>query len=133
MALCAPLMDEHRFEHCRVVINVTARWLSTTFSDGAELIAAPNMDAESIARARSLGYCGSDSYAVWAMTRDHELLHTLIAEAQGHPWSPTLHAVAHGYALAPGVVEQEERVVLFAQRLRNVGLEPILGSSQLLR
>lgn len=60
------------------------------------------------------------------LTRDHDVLHTVTAEAQGRPWSATLHAVAHGYSLAPGLVEQVERLVLFAQRLQNVGLEHIL-------
>jgi hypothetical protein len=49
-----------------------------------------------------------------------------VAEAQGHPWSATLRAMAHGYSLAPGVVEQEERLVRFAQRLSNVGLDCVL-------
>ena len=60
------------------------------------------------------------------MTADHDLMHALIAEAQGYPWSATLHAAAHGYRLAPGVAEQEERLVLFAQRLSNVGLSCVL-------
>jgi hypothetical protein len=61
------------------------------------------------------------------MTRWHDLLHTVIAEARGEPWSPTLHAIAHGYQLAPGVNEQEERVVLFVQRALASGIDAILN------
>ena len=60
------------------------------------------------------------------MISDRHLLHTLVAEAQGHPWSAALRAAACGSKLAPGVVEQEERLVLFAQRLSNVGLDCVL-------
>jgi hypothetical protein len=60
------------------------------------------------------------------MTSDHALLHTLVAEAQGRPWSATLRAAARGYKPSAGVVEQEERLVLFAQRLSNVGLDCVL-------
>lgn len=84
------------------------------------------MDEEFVARARSLGYSGSDEAAVWATTADHDVLHTAMAEAQGNPWSARLHAVAHGYALAPDAVEQEERLVLLAQRLKNAGLRHIV-------
>ena len=120
---------EHRFEHCRVLIDVDSRTVTTSFEDSLALVACPNVDAESIARARSLRYGGSDEAAVWATTRDHDLLHTVMAEAHGHPWSATLHAVAHGYRLAPGVVEQEERLVLFARRPQNDGLEHIVRGS----
>ena len=117
---------EYRFEHCRVVIDPDRRRVTTRFEDGAEVVTCPNLDHESIARARSLGYRGRDEAVAWAMASDHDLLHTLIAEAQGHPWSATLHAAANGYKLAPGVVEREERLVLFAQRLSNVGLDCVL-------
>jgi hypothetical protein len=51
------------------------------------------------------------------MACDHDLLHTVTAEAHGHPWSAILHAVAHGHRPAPGVVEQEEHLLPFTQRL----------------
>jgi hypothetical protein len=117
---------EYRFEHCLVVIDPDGRSVTTRFEDGAEVVARPNLDGKSIARARSLGYRGSDDAVAWAMTADHNLMHALVAKAQGHPWSATMHAAAHGYRLAPGVVEQEEGLVLFAQRLSNVGLDCVL-------
>jgi hypothetical protein len=117
---------EYCFERCSVIIDPEGRTVSTLFEDGAEVLTCPNLDHESIARARSLGYRGSEEAVVWAMTADHDLVRTLVAEPQGHPWSATLHAVAHGYALTSGMVEQEERLVLLVQRLANVGLDCVL-------
>lgn len=101
----------------------------TQFDDGAIAEATPRFDAESISRAHALGYTrnAGNRQAVVEMTRWHDLLHTLIAEARGEPWSSTLHAVAHGYQLAPGVNEQEERVVLFVQRVLASGIDAILN------
>ncbi len=110
----------YQFRHCTVQIteHQQARHVATIFTDGTKTTAIPNDDPESRARARSLGY-GQHPEAVWQMTRWHDLLHTVIAEAEGHPWSPTLHAVAHGYDLAPGVAQLEERRVLLVQHLLN--------------
>jgi hypothetical protein len=128
MSLSLADTDElvYRFAHCRVLIDPDGRSVTTRFEDGAEVVARPNLDQASIAQARSLGYRGSDEAVAWAMISDGHLLHTLVAEAQGHPWSATLRAMARGYKLAPGVVEQEERLVRFAQRLSNVGLDCVL-------
>ena len=112
---------------CRVEIDDDARRSETVFDDGSRLPAAPVMDSENIARARALGYRGSDEEAVWEMTRHHDLVHTLIAEAEGWPFSPTLHAVANGYELPPGTSVREERLVFLVQRLLNVGLEEVLA------
>jgi hypothetical protein len=114
---------------CHFVIDDEARRAETIFDDGSRLPAAPVMDAENIARARALGYTGSDEDAVWAMTRHHDLVHTVIAEAEGWPYSPTLHAVANGYALPPGTSQREERLVFLIQRLLNVGLDEVLADS----
>lgn len=65
LSLPDPRTFEHRVEHCRVRIDPGSRSVTTRFGDGAELVACPNLDEESIARARSLGYRGSDEAAVW--------------------------------------------------------------------
>ena len=122
LSLADPGELEHRFEHCLILIDPDARRVTTRFEDGAELVACPNLEEESADRARSLPYRANEA-AVWATTRDHERLHTVMAEAQGHRWSATLGAVAHEYRLAPGVVEQEEHLALFDLQLQNVGLE----------
>lgn len=122
---------EFRFKHCRVRIfsePSASVHVVTRFDDGREVHAIPMMDAESIERAHELGYGGTDHHAVCEMTRWHDLLHTVVAEAQGEPWSPTLYAVAHGYELAPGVVEREERLVLFVQRALSQGVGLLLAA-----
>jgi hypothetical protein len=111
---------------CRFEIEDGRRRARTVFDDGSELVAAPVMDPENIARARSLGYTGSDADAVWEMTRHHDLVHTLLAEAEGFQFSPTLHAVANGYEMPPGMSQREERIVFLIQRLLNVGLVEVL-------
>jgi hypothetical protein len=122
-------VEKHKMKNCRVEIDDDERRAETIFEDGSRLPAAPIMDAENVARARALGYEGSDEDAVWAMTRHHDLVHTVIAEAEGWPYSPTLHAVANGYTLPPGTSQREERLVFLVQRLLNVGLEEVLADS----
>jgi hypothetical protein len=111
---------------CRFEIHEHKRRATTVFDDGSELTAAPVMDQENIARARSLGYKGTDEEAVWEMTRHHDLVHTLLAEAEGFPYSLTLHSVANGYEMPPGMAQREERIVFLIQRLLNVGLAEVL-------
>lgn len=114
-----------------VEVDEQARTVTTTFADGARLTASPSMDAENVARARALGYRGSDGDVVWAMTRDHDPLHTVLTEAQGWDTSMTLWMAAHPAVVATGEVrlemEREERTVLLIQRLMNVGLAPVLA------
>jgi hypothetical protein len=124
-----PPVETHRMKNCRFEIDDERKRAETVFDDGSRLPAAPQMDSENIARARALGYEGSDEEAVWAMTRHHDLVHTVIAEAEGWPWSPTLHAVANGYTLPPGTSQREERLVFLVQRLMNVGLDEVLADS----
>ena len=116
-------------KRCRFEIDDENKRARTVFDDGSELVAAPVMDSENIARARVLGYTGTDEEAVWEMTRHHDLVHTLLAEAEGFPFSLTLHAVANGYELPPGTSQREERIVFLIQRLLNQGLEPVLRDS----
>jgi hypothetical protein len=119
-------MEVHKLRRSRIEIDDERQRATTVFDDGSELVAAPVMDDENIARARTLGYSGSDAEAVWRMTRHHDLVHTLLAEAEGFPFSLTLHAVANGYELPPGMSQREERIVFLIQRLLNVGLDEVL-------
>jgi glycerophosphoryl diester phosphodiesterase len=63
------------------------------------------------------------------MTRDHDLLHTVLAEAHGLPTSPTLHAVARGHQVHPLQADIEERSVLLMQRLLNAGVAGVLPTT----
>jgi len=123
-------VETHRLKGAVVEIDDEAQRAKTRFNDGSELPAAPVMDPENIARARSLGYGGTDEEAVWDMTRHHDLVHSLLAEAEGFPHSLTLHAVANGYELPPGIAEREERIVFLIQRLLNVGLAEVLQDGE---
>ncbi len=122
-------MEVHNLQRCRVEIDESRQRARTVFDDGSHLVAAPVMNDENIARARSLGYEGTAEEAVWAMTRHHDLVHTLLAEAEGFPFSLTLHSVANGYELPPGMAQREERIVFLIQRLLNVGLAEVLQDS----
>jgi hypothetical protein len=122
-------MEIHKLQRCRVEIDEDERRARTVWDDGSHLVAAPVMNDENVARARSLGYSGAPEEAVWAMTRHHDLVHSLLAEAEGFPFSLTLHAVANGYGLPPGMAQREERIVFLIQRLMNVGLEEVLQDS----
>ncbi len=119
-------MEVHRLRSCRFEVDDEQLRARTVFDDGSQLVAAPVMTDENIARARALGYRGSSEEAVWAMTRHHDLVHTLLAEAEGFAFSLTLHAVANGYELPPGMAQREERIVFLIQRLLNVGLAEVL-------
>lgn len=92
----------------------------TSFEDGASCHGVATFDQEQHDRARALGY-GEGEEAVWEMHREHDLLHTIVSQAQGWPWSPTLWAAAHGVTLPPGIIPQEERLVFLAQRIGNEG------------
>ena len=116
----------------RVVIDEERRCVTTTFDDGSEVVAVPNYDAESYARARSLGYqprAQKRSAVLWDLTRDHDRLHTLLAEAQGYPVSLALWFAAHpGEEMRAAdrvMTSLEERTVLLIQRLLNEGLEVV--------
>jgi hypothetical protein len=123
-------MEEYRLKHCRFTIDDEARRVETIFDDGEVVAGTPYHDEESIARARALGYAGTDEEVVWQMTRHHDLLHHLVAEAEGQPWSAVMHAVAHDYDVPPGVGEREERIVFLLQRLLNVGLDGVLAEAR---
>jgi hypothetical protein len=89
---------------------------TTTLSDGTVLTATSNYGREHAARARDLGYEGSDSEVVDAMNRDHDATHQHVARMLGLEDSPTLWAVAHDEPINPELADYEERVVFHFQR-----------------
>ena len=60
LSLADPDELAYRVEHCCVLIDPDGRRVRTRFEDSAEVIARPNLDEDSIARVRSLGYRGRD-------------------------------------------------------------------------
>lgn len=114
----------HRFSACLVRIFAAERYLETVFADGTKVPAAAGDSEADVARAHALGYGGD----TWAMTRDHELLHTSLAENAGLSYSPTLWALAHGEPMPPDV-QREEGLVLHVQRLINRGWPAILAET----
>ena len=114
---------EHQFRNCVVRLWPDERYMQTRFPDGTFCPAVPVLNAESQARARSLGY-GED---LARMSVEHELAHTVLAEAYGLPHSPALWAVAHGEA-PPHNAQLEEATVLGLQRFgREKAWHPILN------
>lgn len=101
------------------LVTITQRSVLTRFVDGTQVDARAVYDPASLAMARDLGYQGSDLAAVDAMTREHDLMHTVLALAGGLPCSPTLWRVAHGLELDDDDVRREEQTVLDAQRRAN--------------
>lgn len=96
-----------------------SRTVTTGFGDGGELRAAPVMDEESVARARSLGYRGSDEAVVWAMTCDHDRIHMELAQAEGSQWRRVLHGVVTGEHACSDEAHREECRVFYVQRKVN--------------
>lgn len=119
-----PPLRIHHFRHCLVFECSEARWLETRFADGSKVPAAPEPTDEYLARAVALGYSGDDP--AWECCRAHELMHTLIAEARGWPWSSQLWALARGIEYDGW---REESLVLGFQRWLNDGThDPVLDA-----
>lgn len=100
-------------------VDHDAKVVTSTWQDGTTLVSIPPYDDESTARARALGYEGSDEEVRWQMTVYHDACHHVYATALGLPSSEHLYAIACGERSADG--DQEERAVLLLQRAMNVG------------
>lgn len=119
--LWAPHLITYKVGGTRVTVDEARQTVTTEFANGLSLTATPGDTSEDEARATALGYCD-----VWAMTREHDLLHALVSDALGLSHSPALHAVAAGEAMAdPQMGDFEERIVLLLQRALNVGRQII--------
>ena len=103
VGLAARLTRTLKFEHCWV--NSTPGYTESCYHDGTKVTATPEDSEQYRANTVAFGY-GTDTAA---LSREHEILHTFLAEALGFGSSPTLWAVAHGQTgnVAP-VWEQEE-------------------------
>ena len=111
------------FSSCYVRYFPATHFTETIFPDGASVPAAPTSTDYYCDMAHRLGY-GSD---LAACSREHEILHTFLAEAQGLPYSDVMWAIAHG---TEGEIplwqrECEEGVVMDFQRYLN-GTDPHL-------
>ncbi len=105
---------------CIVRVYPAARYLETIYPDGSMLPAAPHDTDAYRQTARACGY-GVDT---WALCREHELLHSLLAEERDLCQSPTLWDVAHGVApdaAQLAVHHREESEVLALQLYANTG------------
>lgn len=104
-------------------VTVGPSWVHTRFDDGAEVHAHPDGSSEQTHIARALGY-GDD---INRMNAEHDLLHTLVADARGWSHSKTLLGVAHGQYAPREISDDEERIVMLIARLLNVGLDGVLA------
>jgi hypothetical protein len=102
-------------------------YLETVFT--LKVPAAANYDQQSVDRAIALGYQGD----TWAMSRDHELLHSLIAEQRGEDYSHVLLGVAYRELggdkeriVSPLSSWQEEILVLSVQKYIRLGVVNVL-------
>lgn len=102
-----------------VEVEIGERDVTTRFPGGAVLHACPNYDAESIERARELGYSGTDREVCDAMTREHDVLHSMIAALRGQPWSATLYAAATGTEVPEEIWRPEEALVFDVTKALN--------------
>ena len=89
----------------------------TTFADGSVLEAVPHDTADYSDRAASLGYDSADD-----MNREHDVLHSYLADALGWPCSPTLYAAAHNEEIPREQADREEACVLAFARYMNTGV-----------
>lgn len=124
---------EHKLKRHTVTIvdEGEAQYIVTELGPNVVVDALPIVEPEHIARARSLGYTGTDKQAVWQMTREHDLLHVLLAEALDTMSialklaSDRLRSDRTGSThteiteAAHQEVWREEETVLFLQRLLN--------------
>ena len=92
-------------------------YVETVFPDGRVVPARPEDSDSYRETARECGY-GENTFR---MCLHHELLHAILAEAQGLPYSPTIRAVAEG---RDGSLEEESRVMQFQRRLVEVSKIP---------
>lgn len=111
-------MVVYTYDGLRVCVDDERRVVTTIWPDGTKLVAIPVDDPENRARAQTLGY--DDPDPLWQMTRDHDLVHHLVARARGERWSDHLHRIAAGEP-SPGGGD-EEAIVLLVQRAAREGI-----------
>ena len=103
VGLTARLARTLQFQHCWV--NCVPGYTETCYHDGTKVTATPEDSDQYRANTALFGY-GSDT---GGLSREHEILHTFLAEKLGLGSSPTLWAVAHGQTGDVAAIwEQEE-------------------------
>ena len=110
-------MIVRRLRGCEVWLWPRSYYLETRFPDATMVKASPEGTESYRRRARACGYRGH--LALWQLCRDHELSHSILAEARGLPFSPVLWGVAHGELLSKEASDQEEWVTLSFQHWAN--------------
>ena len=125
VGLAPRLTKTLHFQNCWV--NTSPGYTETGYHDGTRVSATAEDGPEYSAKAAQFGY-GDD---LAALSREHEILHTFLAEKFGYGASPTLWAVAHGQTgnVAP-IWEQEEEeawVLAFQTYLHGGGVTEPLG------
>jgi len=103
-------------------VHVDGDYTETVYHDGTRVTAVPEASDSYLEKARKYGY-GTDT---GALSREHEILHTFLAERLWGHGSHALWAVAHdqqeGGVVAPvWVQEEEESLVLAFQVYLNGG------------
>lgn len=117
----------YQFQNC-LVRRWTEDHLDTLWPDGTSTPAQFSYSAANLQLAIELGYgfYGTDGNlyvgegGINRMHLEHELSHTICAEAMGLKWSPTLYHVAHR-PFYPDWAEEESRVKAF-QKFCNDGI-----------
>ena len=101
----------------RVLVRVwEPDYMETCFPGGLTCPALFVDDAQARTNAESWGYQPDE---VWRMHLEHELTHTLLAQASGRPWSPVLYHVAGGWFVEDDKRAQEEAQVVAVQQTLN--------------
>ena len=112
------------FKSCYVLIQEGNRtpynYIETKFDDGTFVPAKPNYNEMALTTAKDLGY-EENNQGIELMTVHHELLHTILCEKCGLPYSPTLWSVAHQQKPEFGAIDvwrqyEEEALVLSYQK-----------------
>ena len=114
----ATVTKNYTFHYCWV--HTDGDYTETVYHDGAKVTAQPE-DSDDY-RAKALRYGYGENTA--ALSREHEILHTFLAERLRDGCSHALWAVAHeqkGYVAPIWEQEQEEVVVLAFQIYLNGG------------
>lgn len=103
------------FKNCHVRYFPAADYLETVFQDGAKCPAQFSFTLDDVAKAEQLGY-PSTHQGVRTMHLEHELSHTVLAEALGEPYCPVLRSVAVK-GPCEGAWEREALVLAFQKSL----------------
>jgi hypothetical protein len=106
------------------VFKVHEGYIETVYDDGTVSTGIPSFNSEQRARAVALGY-ESSNQGVWEMHKEHELLHSILSEAEGWPMSPSHYLWAKFGESPKGMIPREESLVFLLQRALNVGREII--------